>query len=232
MEQFQAFDASLLDHAGLNRQAVFDLDALPADIAAPLRAGSNARFRQLILLGHAGRRLWEAVKTSDVDPEHPIDDFTMRTVRRWFADKHPQHTYDIIYPGSQTIGLQRLGQLAGWHHATPFMVGIDPKWGTWFAYRAVVLADTAFAPTRSVEGEHSCMSCKDKPCITACPANALEGGQFDLARCIGYRRQADSRCRETCVSRLSCPIGIEHRYPEEQIRHSYTLSLRAIEKYY
>ncbi len=35
MEDFQAFDHELLDSAGLNRQAVFDIDTLPADIAAP-----------------------------------------------------------------------------------------------------------------------------------------------------------------------------------------------------
>ncbi len=233
MKKFQVFDASLLDRAGLNRQAVFDLDALPADLAAPLQAGGYAhRYRQLILLGHAGRRLWESVKAAEVDREHPIDDFTVRTVRRWFAEEYPQHAYDVIYPGTHAIGLQRLGQLAGWHHATPFMVGIDARWGSWFAYRAVILADTAFAPTGPEESEHPCNSCKDKPCIAACPASALAGGQFDLDRCIGYRRQAGSRCRETCIARVSCPVGIDHRYAEEQIRHSYSLSLQAIEKYY
>lgn len=234
MKNFQTFDPSLFDRVGLNRHAVFDLDALPADLGASVRAAcaDPQRYRQLILLGHAGRQLWESVKASDVDAQHPIDDFTVRTVHAWFAQYQAQSAYEILYPGAASIGLQRLGQLAGWHHATPFMVGIDEKWGTWYAYRAVIVADTAFAPTRVISSTHPCARCSDKPCIAHCPASALDGGQFSLDKCIGYRKQADSRCKETCLARMSCPVGSMHRYDDEQIRHTYSLSMRAIEQYY
>jgi epoxyqueuosine reductase len=233
MEQRQSFDSALLDEAGLNRHAVFNIDALPEDLAASVRNAcpSAHAFRQLILIGHAGRRLWEAVKASGIDSEHPIDEFTVHTVKRWFAANHPGHACEIVYPGTAPIGLQRLGQLAGWHHATPFMVGIDSEWGTWFAYRAVVLADTAFEPTRPVAGAHACDACMHKRCIAACPAGALEDGRFELRKCIAYRKQDGSLCKATCVARISCPVGDEHRYCDEQICHSYTISMRAIEQY-
>ena len=50
METFQAFDNALLNSAGLNRQAIFNVDELPADIADSLRAhcGSNHSHHQLI----------------------------------------------------------------------------------------------------------------------------------------------------------------------------------------
>ena len=50
---------ALLDDAGLNRQHVFNLADLPADLLAPLdlRPGET----QLLLFGHAGRRLARAV---------------------------------------------------------------------------------------------------------------------------------------------------------------------------
>lgn len=223
----------MLDNAGLNRQAVFNIDDLPADLAASVRAAcaDAAAFRQLILIGHAGRTLWELVKASGIESEHPIDDFTMHTVKRWCAQNHPENAYEIIYPGTEAIGLQRLGQLAGWHHATPFMVGIDAKWGTWYAYRAVVLADTAFPPTRPLAGAHPCDACASKTCIAHCPAGALEGGRFDFGKCIGYRKEAGSSCKATCLARLSCPVGEVHRYSDEQIHHTYSLSMRAIERY-
>ena len=111
------------------------------------------------------------------------------------------------------------------------MVGIDHEWGTWYAYRAVLIADTAFEPSKPVESAHPCMSCHSKICIASCPAGAMDGGRFDLAKCIRYRKQAGSRCKTTCVARISCPVGSEHRYGDEQTHHSYGFSMRAIEQY-
>jgi len=234
MEKFQTFDHAMLDGAGLNRQAVFDLDALPAAIAASVCAccPDVGRFRQLILIAHAGRKLWQAVQESGIDSADPIDDFTTLTVRRWFAQCLPHQGFEILYPGTDAIGLQGLGSLAGWHHTTPFKVGIDRQWGTWFAYRALVLADTAFAPSRPETGESACSSCVGKVCIDHCPAAALAGGQFDFGKCVAYRKQADSRCKVTCLARVSCPVGSEHRYCDAQIAHGYSRSLQAIKRYY
>ena len=234
MKPFQTFDNAALDDAGLNRQAIFNIDDLPADIAASIRANckSTHPYRQLILIGHAGRKLWQCVQQSGIDSDDPIDDFTIETTRRWFAQCQQQNAYEFLYPGTSPIGLQRLGQLAGWHHATPFKVGIDPEWGTWFAYRALVVADTAFEPSKPLEGKSACESCDDKPCIAHCPGGALDGGQFDFGKCVDYRKQAGSRCRNTCVARVSCPVGSVHRYCDEQIHHSYSRSMQAIELRY
>lgn len=234
MEKFQLFDNALLNSVGLNREAVFNIDALPAEIAAPVRASctSSRAYRQLILIGHAGRTLWESVTASGVRSEDPIDDFSMQAVRRWFSQCHAQNAYEIVYPGTQAIGLQRLGQLAGWHHASPFMVGIDWEWGSWYAYRALVVADTHFEPTTPARSEHPCETCDHKICIASCPAAAMDGGQFELAKCVGYRKREGSSCKATCVARVSCPVGSAHRYCDEQIQHTYSGSMRAIERYY
>jgi hypothetical protein len=203
-------------------------------VAASLHDGEEPtqQWKQLILIGHAGRKMWEAVKASGIDSQDPIDDFTVRTVQQWFAACQPHNRYDIVYPGTRPIGLQSLGKLTGWHHASPFMVGIDNEWGTWYAYRAAVLADTAFEPTRPVESASPCDSCSDKPCIAACPAGAMDGGRFDMRTCAAYRMQDESRCRDTCVARISCPVGSVHRYTDEQIHHSYSRSLHVLQRYY
>lgn len=234
MDNYQSFDTVPLNIVGLNRQAVFDLGALPDEVTTPIRAScvSLPRYRQLILIGHAGRTLWESVIASGIASEDPIDDFSTQSVRQWFAQYHPNNAYEILYPGTHMIGLQQLGQLAGWHHASPFMVGIDRTWGTWYAYRAVIVADTNFEPTMPVSSDHPCQGCQPKFCVTSCPAGAMDQGQFDLGKCIGYRKQEGSRCKSTCVARVSCPVGSEHRYCDAQIRHTYLGSMRAIERYY
>lgn len=224
------FLPGFLDAAGLNRQHVFDLASLPDDVRATL--GDTAGFRQLILIGHGGRRLWECVQASGIGGEHPIDDYCVQTIGRWFADQLPGRTFRIVYPGDRPVGLQALGKLAGWHHASPFMVGIDEQWGSWYAYRAVVLADTDFCPFFPLDRSNPCLSCSAQPCIAACPAGALDDARFSLAHCASHRLQPDSVCALGCLARSACPVGSEHRYDEAQVRHSYSRSLAMLRRYF
>jgi hypothetical protein len=186
----------------------------------------------LILIGHGGRTLWEAVKKSGIGGADPIDDFTLRTIRQWMTECQPAKRYAILYPGPQPIALQRLGALAGWHHAAPFMVGIDAAWGTWYAYRAVVLADTHFAPSPAVDHSSPCATCQDKPCIAACPASAMAVGIFSLQKCVTWRKQDASTCALTCLARVACPVGSDHRYCTELLAHTYSISLQTIREHY
>jgi epoxyqueuosine reductase len=218
-----------LNHAGLNRQHVFDLAALPPDLIAPLAPAAHER--QLILFGHSGRRMWECVQAEGVQGDDPIDEYSVRTVERWLAQALPTARSRTVFPGTQRIGLQRLGAIAGWHHASPFMVGVDAVWGSWFAYRVAILTDTDLPASPPADNGHPCHTCLDKPCIAACPANALAEGCFDLAACNGGRLAAHSTCALTCLARAGCPVGAEHRYDESQIRHSAVRSLAAIRRY-
>lgn len=225
---------SLLDEAGLNRQHVFDMRDLPSDLTGPLQPGEADR--QLILLGHAGRQLWKCVKASGMASDHPIDDYSEAVARRWLAQALPQVRARIVFPSGlapgQRVGLQRLGQLAGWHHASPFFVGIDAHWGSWFAYRVVILADSELPASRVQDHGNPCPGCERKPCITACEGGALDGGTLDAEKCHHHRLKVGSACALGCSARLACPVGMEHRYERSQIEHSARGSLAAIRRYY
>lgn len=227
------FPGRFLDDAGLNRQHVFNLAGLPAEVLAPLAIAPGER--QLILIGHAGRRLWECVQAAGQHGEHPIDDYTIAAVDRWFAGFLPDRRYRIVYPGTWRVGLQALGALAGWHHPSPFMVGVDRHWGSWFAYRCVVIADTGFCPTPAVdrnipENSSPCLDCSSRPCISACPAGAC-GEPFRLDACSDERLRSASPCAQACLARQACPVGQAHRYDDAQIRHSYSRSLQMLENW-
>lgn len=230
MSERPALPADFLDHAGLNRQHVFDLCTLPADLADRLDIRTGER--QLILFGHGGRRLWECVQASGIGGDNPIDDYSMRTVAQWFAEQLPDRRYRFLFPGDQPIGLQALGNLAGWHRPSPIMVGVDRQWGSWYAYRAVVVADTEFQPSPAQIDRSPCVDCPGQPCIAACPAGALRDGHFDLETCSRFRLQPESPCSHGCLARQACPVGSEHRYDDAQIRHSYVRSLAVIRQYY
>ena len=219
---------------GLNLQFVFDLESMPEKILLSLSEYNTREsgFRQLLLLGHGGTLLWQCLKDSAYTSADPIDDFTIRTIRQYFADDHPQRKFRIIYPGLARIGLQTLGTLAGWHHDSPFMVGVNLQWGSWYAYRAVVLADTDFPPSQVTETSHPCSACDSKICIRSCPVHAVQPGHFDIQKCIEYRKLPSSECQRQCLARNSCPVATEHRYSAEQIAYHYQRSWQVITKYY
>lgn len=228
-----AGDFTALDRVGLNLQAVLDLEALPAEMLAELRRRHDpaGRYRQLILLGHGGKTLWAALKASGIRSPDPIDDFSVAAAEQWFAAHFAGQAHQIVYPGNTPLGLQALGKIAGWHHASPFMVGINEVWGTWFAYRVVILADTDLAPSRPLAGASPCARCRERVCVASCPGGALDAGAFALDKCLAYRKTASSRCKATCVARVSCPVGADHRYADEQIEHTYSISMKLIERY-
>lgn len=222
-----------LNEAGLNLLAIFNLAELPESMGASLTAIAPdlACYRQLILVGHGGRRLWEALQAAGPEGEHPIDTFTERTVRRWLTEEAPGCRMEFLYPGDRPIGLQSLGKAAGWHHPSPFMVGVCDPWGSWYAYRAAVLADTDFPATAPESWQSPCLTCTTQPCISACPADALGEAAFRLERCATHRKAEASSCAATCLARVACPVGREHRYEADQLAHTYLRSLAALREY-
>lgn len=224
-------DFSLLDAVGLNLQAVFDLSTLPPAFVARLMAdhASAHGCKQLILIGNAGPALWRSLPSALVaGSADPIDEFSVATVLTWFAQECPGHAHVLLYPAATPVELQLLGARAGWHRRTPFMLGIHPRWGSWFGYRVALLADTRLAVTAVAEGDSPCLRCADPVCISACPAQAMENGHFFLERCIHYRVEEASACASRCAARDACPVGGEYRYDEAQLRHCYQHSLQAI----
>ncbi len=235
MHPYQTLSSAILNDAGLNCHAVLEIAALAPDLHTQLLKAcpQAASYRQLILIGHGGSAFWQALQANGVslsrnENDHPVDAFTVAKVQKFFQAEHAGVKYEIVYPGSALVGLQALGQLAGWHHASPFMVGINARFGSWFAYRALVLANTSLPATQPLHSASPCDSCSEKPCVSTCPAHALDDDQFNLSKCLNYRRQTDSACKNTCVARVSCPVGSEHRYSDAQMSYHYGRSMKMI----
>lgn len=128
----------LLIDNGLHLQAVFNLSDIPDEITAVIseHVPDLSRFKQLIMFGHGGTRMWESVQQSEfAGDDHPIDSFSVNIVKQYFADTCSGSSFEILYPhSSRMVPLQKLGVLAGWHNASPFRIGINAEWGSWFAY--------------------------------------------------------------------------------------------------
>lgn len=232
-----------LDAVGLNLQAVFDWAALPPDLQAAVRAQAPGETvsRQLLLIGHRGRDFWQALQRRGMHGSDPVDAFVQEQVSAWAATALAGRRWGWLYPGPCAVGLQRLGALAGWHHPSPFWVGVNEAWGSWFAYRALLWteAEGGLAPTQPAALDSPCLSCADTPCVRACPAQALAplspsgwlpggtgAGGSSWPACRDHRLAPDSVCRDRCQAREACPVGPAFRYSEAQTAYHSLHSLQ------
>ena len=224
----------LSDH-GVNLVAVLDCASLPDKIIQALLAEDIPLrdYSRLVLLGNGGSRFWQALQEHGMDGIDPVDDYSWylaQTLIRRYLD-NPR--YLRLFPNAYNAPLQQLGALAGWHHPSPLGIGINPRFGLWFAYRAAFLTALALPLSTLPASRSPCEDCVDQPCISACPVHAVHGvDRYDVARCIGYRLAADSPCRDRCFARLACPVAAEHRYSIDQIRYHYLHSLTTVGAYY
>lgn len=233
MPVLQSFKPEILNENGLNLQFVFNINELPPSIIEFLdkQVDELRQYRQLILIGHGGKALWKSLAETALVVENPIDSFTLDVVAKWLSALNSHIRSHVIYPNNQSIDLVALGKLAGWHHESPFKVGINNNWGPWFAYRAVVLADSRFAITPPLSAPSPCIACTSTPCIKRCPADACGEAGLDIDKCIRYRKTPHSECASTCLARMSCPIQSQHRYAEAQMNFHYTESMKIINQY-
>ena len=216
---------------GLNLQAVLPVATLPTAITQSLEQANipYSPTDSLLLLGHGGRRLWEAVQRWGMKTADPIDTFSIAQTTRFLTQYLDNPAVEWLYPRKDVLlPLQQLGELAGWCHPSPLGSGISPDFGVWFAYRAACLVRAPLPEMRQPHRPSPCHSCADKPCLPRCPVEAVQVEQFDLNACVTHRLKADSPCADRCLSRMACPYFPEHRYSLAQIQYHYGRSLETI----
>jgi hypothetical protein len=248
---WQDFSAAA-DAAGLNVQvavgrepvdAAFDAARQRSRGAGPNAAPGAARstapadlaphYRSAIVLGSAGRRLWERMGSAGGTPPaeaDPLDRLTERTLAPLLdllrtADPTAQSAFPFRHP-RQLVPFLALTQHLAWARITPMGILVHPRVGPWFAWRAALL--TALAPPLALTDsrESPCAACP-APCVTACPAQAVDKEGFRWGDCVDYRVR-EAPCRETCLARQACPVGPDFRYGPDQLAYHYGASLRMI----
>ncbi|MDH4277623.1 MAG: hypothetical protein OEZ14_01570 [Acidimicrobiia bacterium] len=220
---------------GLNRCRALSLSDVGAEVWLPGRrpdawdpAGEPPRT--LILIGHGGRSLWEAVHgdpTFDFDgTPDPIDTWSIDRSATALDRVVPSIERCLLYPAPDCpMDLVALGRAMGWHSASPLGLGIHHGFGLWSAFRALWLLDVTADLSPAPVASDVCIRCETHDCVAACPVNAVEFGRdFAVKSCLEHRSKLNSECGETCLARAACPVGIEHRYDGDQMAYHYRLS--------
>ncbi len=116
---------------GLNLQAVFDCAQLPMDVDQTITNSGVPldKSKSLVLLGHGCKRLWQAMQTAGAPASDSVDHFSLQLVDNFAAEFLDSAEVLILYPLTTiNLPLQRLGELAGWHHPSPLGIGINQRY--------------------------------------------------------------------------------------------------------
>tara|TARA_B110000977_G_scaffold198439_1_gene283305 strand:- start:3899 stop:4579 length:681 start_codon:yes stop_codon:yes gene_type:complete len=210
---------------GFTLQAALNVSAVETQL--PDIAGDYA---QLLVFGHAGSGFWRSLD-EPLTGSHPLDRRSIK-MAEGFLRRIGCADYLVLYPlTDHQIDLRALGKQLGWHSDSPLGIGINAIHGTWFAYRLVVLANTAYGTNHEAQADNfseaPCGSCLDRPCVKACPVGA-PGVTFDLQACMGERVRKGTACAQQCLARNACPVGTEYQYGQDQMRYHYQQSLQLI----
>ncbi|RCW28729.1 ferredoxin [Ciceribacter lividus] len=187
--------------------------------------------RTVVLVGHAGGAMWQAFcdwrATMPADLADPLDTWSKAVIDPIAAafGAFPYYPSDPPYQPFQRWAIAAEGLAA-----SPLGILAHPRYGLWHGYRAALGFAEDFSDIETEEGGRVpvCESCCEKPCLTACPADAVTAARFDVAACRRLLASEEGRIclDEGCRARATCPVGRDYTYPAEEIRfHMAALSL-------
>jgi len=170
----------------------------------------------LVLIGNAGPAFFRHFSAERPDGPHPMDAWT-RQVLSGFADIFGV-TALFPFEGPPYHPFQQWAQRCEPVYPSPIGPLIHPKFGLWHAYRGAFLFDSPIDLPAKQTAAFPCESCTDKPCLSACPAEAFTGGNYDVPACTGYLKSPEGGDCMTlgCRARRACPVGQKYVYGPDQ----------------
>ncbi len=213
---------------GLNLVGVASVASYDAQVGPERRLARRLEGTEsVIVVGSGGGAFWGAYRRAcAADPTRaersdPLDDFTREVVESACAPLADPQTMRILFPFDfeDVVSFTRLAVLAGLGRPSLVGVLVHPVYGPWIALRAAILVRGRPEAPRPAEGFDPCPTCRERSCITACPAGAVEPAGWNLPRCGGHRARPDDPCAARCHARVACVLGPQHRYPDDALAY-------------
>ena len=104
---------------------------------------------------------------------------------------------------------------SGRAHVSPVGLLVHDTAGLMVSYRgALGFAERIDAPAAPPS---PCITCRDKPCLSACPVDAFASGGYDVAACkADLDRDGNDCMARGCSVRRACPVSQRHGRVEAQ----------------
>ena len=176
----------------------------------------------LILLG-TGAGFWEIFKSS---PEYndgardPVDRWSRRVIGGLAA----AHSAAAHYPfgGPPYSPFINWAKASGRAFTSPSQLLVHDQMGMMISYRGALHLMREIEMPPPPLAASPCLACTARPCLTACPVNAMvDGGPYGLAACHGHLdTAAGGECLSRgCLARRACPLSAGAGRCSEQTAH-------------
>jgi hypothetical protein len=187
--------------------------------AVPTLSGGHAA-ETVLLIGMVGGGAWPAFRAS---PEfaaaapNPLDAWSRRVGTELALELGGTALFP--FEGPPYWPFQRWAMRAEAVSPSPLGILIHPEFGLWHGYRAALLLPLRIALPARDPRPSPCLTCAEKPCLSACPVTAFTPAGYDVGACAAFLSGAGgSICLQRgCRARDACPVGSAYRYPDEQI---------------
>ncbi|HTO84225.1 MAG TPA: hypothetical protein VMQ73_18510 [Methylomirabilota bacterium] len=201
------------------------------EAADAVPAGPDGRpTSTVVLIGNVDGSMWDAFAAApelhDGAP-NALDRWTRRVVDGIAGAVGATALYP--FRGPPYLPFQRWAMRAEPVAPSPLGILIHPDYGLWHAYRgALAFAQPLDLPPRDARPS-PCDSCRDKPCLTACPVGAFGDRGYDVPACIGHiAGPAGAACMAgSCLARRACPVGRAFTYGPPQSAYHMQAFLRS-----
>lgn len=182
--------------------------------------GDGIGLGTLVLLGPAEPGFWAHVKRSpefqDRQPD-PLDRWSKRVLDALAVRANGRALYPFGTPTRPFITWAIRSKRA-W--SSPVGLLVHDTTGLLVSYRgAILLSDVLDLPDTP---ERPCASCELQPCLSACPAGALDASGYDIPACKDYLNDPTPVACMTagCAVRRACPVSQSYpRDPEQSAFH-------------
>lgn len=171
----------------------------------------------LVLIGSRGGTDWGPFTRHRRDDPDPLDAWTRRVIAPIAAELGARALYPFDGPPWHPV--QTWAMAAEGLRPAPIGLLMHPEAGPWHAYRAALaFAETYPVPARP-SPDHACDHCRDRPCLSTCPAGALGPATYDVPACRAEVLGPDrGHCRTLgCAARRACPVGAAFRYSDAEL---------------
>ena len=194
------------------------------DTDEPPRLTDGSASKSLVMIGHAGSHMWPHFTASieaDDGTSNPLDRWSQRII----AAVAGKVSGRVIMPseGPPYWPFQTWAKRCEIVWTSPIGPLIHPDYGLWHGYRGAIALPVIQEVDEKAKStaKSPCETCRDQPCLSACPVGALKPGAYDVPLCRTHLHEMGKTapCFEAaCLARAACPIGEHYRYQPAHAR--------------
>ncbi len=180
----------------------------------------------LVLIGNAGPAMWQNFNQTGCPNTRSLDSWTRDTITALAEFLGAGALFPFDEPPPPFL---RWAQISGSSFTSPLGLSIHPVYGLWHGYRAALLFDNLVELPAVATVTSPCETCSDKPCLSACPVQAMTPKGYDVPACIDHIKTTDQPdCYELgCRARRACPIGQDYLYTPGQAKFHMSAFVKA-----